>query len=414
MSKLVYKNFVFLFIVQFSNYVLPFLVIPLLTRALGIEGFGKYAYYIALPNLLMIIIKFGFEFSATRQISIEEDNKERLVRIVSSVYLIRACLLVLMSALLFAIISMFKPDQQMSSLVLGGFLLLLGQALLPIWYFQGLQQMKYVTFYTVTTKIVYVGLLFLLISDVQDYGLAVIIYGLAFAVAGVASSLHVFYQQKFRFTCSMSDIKEQLVQAFPFFTSRVCVTSYTASIVPILGHIGTPTQVAIYAASEKLYMAAQSVMYPLANALFPHVAKHRDIALFKKLFFIAIALFIVGGVIGYFVAPHLIIFLFGADFAAAVDIFYLHMIALVFVLPSILLGYPLLAALGFSKEANNSVIFGALLFFVLASFALYTGVAGAEYFVISVIIVEAVVCLLRGYFAMSKVFLKKDKVEEDK
>lgn len=412
MSKLVYKNFVFLFIVQFSNYVLPFLVIPLLTRALGIEGFGKYAYYIALPNLLMIIIKFGFEFSATRQISIEEGNREKVLRIASSVYLIRACLLVCMSLLLFAIITLFKPDEQIQSLVLGGFLLLLGQALLPIWYFQGLQQMKYVTFYTVTTKIVYVGLLFMLISDKQDYGLAVIIYGLAFAVAGIASTLHVFYQLGFAFKCSREDIKEQLCQALPFFTSRVCVTSYTASIVPILGHIATPTQVAIYAASEKLYMAAQSVMYPLANALFPHVAKHRDIALFKKLFTVALVLFIVGGIAGYFVAPHLIIFLFGQEFASAVDIFYLHMIALIFVLPSIMLGYPLLAALGFSKEANNSVIIGAVVFFVLASIALYIGVAGAEYFVISVIVVEATVCLIRGYFAMTKVFVKKEKIKE--
>ena len=50
MSKLVYKNFFFLFLVQFSNYVLPFLVIPLLTRTLGVEGFGKYAFYLGIAN----------------------------------------------------------------------------------------------------------------------------------------------------------------------------------------------------------------------------------------------------------------------------------------------------------------------------------------------------------------------------
>ena len=78
-----------------------------------------------------------------------------------------------------------KPDEQISLLLLGGALLLIGQMLLPVWYFQGMQQMKYVTFYTVVTKVVYVGSLFAVIRGNSDYGLAVVIYGGAFFVAGV-------------------------------------------------------------------------------------------------------------------------------------------------------------------------------------------------------------------------------------
>jgi len=411
MSKLVYKNFFFLFIVQFSNYILPFLVIPLLTRALGVDGFGKYAFYLGVANLLLVFIRFGFEFSATREISIHSENKQKVGEIVGAVIQVKTILLVATALLYGTIVVIFKPDQQSNMLILGGMLVLAGQALLPIWYFQGMQQMKYVTFYTVMTKIVYVAALVALIRAETDYGLAVVIYGGAFFVAGLMSIVQVFWQVPVVFCRTGQRIKQVYKQALPFFTSRIFVASYTSSVLPIIGFVGDTAQVAIYSASEKLYIAAQSVMHPLANALYPHVAKNKDLKLFKKLFVIAMVVVLIGGIAGYFVAPYLIQFLFGEAFAATTDIFNLHIIALVFVFPSMLLGYPLLAALAFSKEANNSVIVGAIAFFVIAIVGYFSGITQSSYFVWAVITAEALVFVLRAYFAIVKVF-KSEKFQQ--
>jgi len=407
MSRLVYKNYFFLFVVQFSNYVLPFLVIPLLTRALGMEGYGKYAFYLGVANFLLVFIRFGFEFSATRQISINSDNIAKVGEIVGAVIQIKMALLIITLVFYGVIIYYFKPDEQLSLLLLGGALLLMGQMLLPVWYFQGMQQMKYVTFYTVITKIVYVGSLFAVVRENSDYGLAVVIYGGAFFVAGLLSIIQVFKQVPVKLIVSVALLKQTLTEALPFFTSRIFVATYTTSLVPLLGFIGGPTQVAIYSASEKLYLAAQSVMHPLTNALFPHVAKNKDINLFKKLFVVAMCLVILGGIGGYFVAPHLIMFLFGSEFAASADIFNLHIIALVFVFPSLMLGYPLLAALGFSKAANYSVVAGCLVFFTIAFVGYSIGIKQTEFFVWSVIIAEFTVLAIRLYFAVTKVFHPK-------
>lgn len=403
-----------MFIVQFSNYVLPFLVIPLLTRALGIDGFGKYAFYLGVANLLLVFIRFGFEFSATRSISIHSADKAKVAEIVSSVLFIKLILLVF-AVIIFSLIVVFaKPDPQVLMLLLGGTFLLVGQMLLPVWYFQGMQQMKYVTLYTVVTKIVYVGLLFLLIREQQDYGIATIVYGFSFFVAGLVSIIHMLHQLDFKFTLSEKAIKATFTEALPFFTSRVFVMMYTSSMIPLIGFIGTPAQAAIYSASEKLYNAAQSVMYPLTNALYPHVAKNRDLALFKKLFIISVVVVIIGCVAGYFLAPHLIIFLFGQEFQASSEIFSIHIIALLFVFPSMMLGFPLLAALGFSKEANGVVIVGALVFFAIAGYGLFTGIINTEYFVWGVVAAEVTVFALRAYFAINRVWMGKlHRVEQN-
>lgn len=407
MSHLVYKNFAYLFVVQFSNYVLPFLVIPLLTRALGIEGYGKYAFYIGIASFLLVFIRFGFEFSATRQISIHADNIDKVGEIVGAVLQIKTVLLTITLVAYGLVLYFFMPDEQMSLLLSGGALLLIGQMLLPVWYFQGMQQMKYVTFYTVVTKIVYVGSLFAIVRGNSDYGLAVLIYGGAFFVAGLLSIIQVFKQVPVKLIVSAPLLKQTLTEALPFFTSRIFVATYTTSLLPIIGFIGGPAQVAIYSASEKLYLAAQSVMHPLTNALFPHVAKNKDIVLFKKMFFVAMTLVVVGGVVGYFVAPHLILFLFGSEFTASAEIFNLHILALIFVFPSLMLGYPLLAALGFSKAANYSVIAGCLVFFAIALVGYLLGARQTEFFVWSVVVAEFVVFAIRLYFAITKVFYPK-------
>jgi PST family polysaccharide transporter len=137
------------------------------------------------------------------------------------------------------------------------------------------------------------------------------------------------------------------------------------------------------------------------------VAKNKDINLFKKLFAIAMVLVLLGGVGGYFVAPHLIMFLFGSEFVASADVFNLHIIALIFVFPSLMLGYPLLAALGFSKAANYSVVAGCLVFFTMACVGYLVGIKNTEFFVWSVIIAEAIVFAIRLYFAITRVFLPK-------
>ncbi len=408
MSKLVYKNFAFLFVVQFCNYVLPFLVIPLLTRALGVEGFGKYAFYLGIANFLLVFIRFGFEFSATRQISLSSENKQAVGTIVGAVFQIKAILLILACVVYLLLVIQFQPDKQNHLILLGAMLLLAGQTLLPIWYFQGMQQMKYVTLYTVMTKIIYVGALFAFIRTPEDYGYAIIIYGASFFVAGLLSATQVFFQVPVNMCYQYATIKDTFSQALPFFTSRIFVAAYTSSLVPLIGFIGTTTQVALYSASEKLYLAAQSVIHPLTNALYPHMAKKKDLHLFKKIFLFAMVVIIIGGTAGYFIAPFLIKLLFGVDFLASADIFNLHIIALIFVFPSLLLGYPLLAALGFSKEANNSVIYGCLLFFTISLFGYMTGETKTEYFVWAVIFAEALVFILRGYFAINRVFSKKN------
>ena len=70
-----FENFFSLSVLQFASNALPMITIPFLTRALGLEVFGKYVFILALINFLDIVVSYGFRVSATDQIAKNTSQK---------------------------------------------------------------------------------------------------------------------------------------------------------------------------------------------------------------------------------------------------------------------------------------------------------------------------------------------------
>ena len=79
------KNFIFLFLMQMANLLLPLISLPYLSRVLQPEGFGLIVFAQSLIQYFVILTDFGFNLSATRQVSINRENPEKLKQIFNSV-----------------------------------------------------------------------------------------------------------------------------------------------------------------------------------------------------------------------------------------------------------------------------------------------------------------------------------------
>ena len=105
-NKRVLTNFLSLSVLQGTNLLLPLITFPYLVRVLGIEKFGLISFALATVAYFEIITDYGFDLSATRQISINRNNKEKIVSVYSAVLSIKAILslvsLVLLTILVFS------------------------------------------------------------------------------------------------------------------------------------------------------------------------------------------------------------------------------------------------------------------------------------------------------------------------
>ncbi|HPP66932.1 MAG TPA: oligosaccharide flippase family protein, partial [bacterium] len=283
--KRLFSNFVSLSILQIANYLLPLITLPYLVRVLGPGKYSLVAFAQAFIQYFVILTDYGFNLSATREIAIHRDNKEKLSEIFSCVMFIKMGLflfaLIIMSAVVFSF-QKFSREWFIYYLTFG---MVMGQVLFPVWFFQGMERMRYITLLNITAKLIFTVAVFVFITQESDYWKAPAFNSAGYIIAGIAG----LYLVKKRFGIGFKfydfkKIKNYFKDSSQFFLSRVSVSIYTSSNVFLLGFFTSNTMVGYYAIAEKLYQALQGLYQPITQVLYPYVAKEKNIALFKNIF----------------------------------------------------------------------------------------------------------------------------------
>ena len=99
-------------------------------------------------------------------------------------------------------------------------------------------------------------------------------------VSGIIGMWFAIKEFKIKFYLpKLNSIIKQFKYSSEFFLSRVSVSAYTNTNTFCLGLIGSNIMVGYYVAAEKIYNAINGIQAPLGQALYPFVAKHKDMIL---------------------------------------------------------------------------------------------------------------------------------------
>ena len=78
MDKSVIKNIAALVGVQGANYIIPLITLPYLVKVLGPIGYGGLNFSLAFIQYFSLLADYGFNLSITKQISVMQNNKEKI------------------------------------------------------------------------------------------------------------------------------------------------------------------------------------------------------------------------------------------------------------------------------------------------------------------------------------------------
>jgi len=212
------KDFIIYGLGQAINLISPLLVIPYIVSICGEEGLGKAGVGFSFALITIVLVDYGSYINGTKEVSINNNNKEILEELFTTIYLAKFILLLavisLCSLLIFSI-AFFQKDK--IQLLLSLFIVV-GQFINPTWFFQGIQNFKWITIINVLSKVIYVSAVFLFIKKPEDYIYINFLLGIGLLIA---SLLGFFWIYK---TFSFSIKKGSLTAALTLIKTEFSLT----------------------------------------------------------------------------------------------------------------------------------------------------------------------------------------------
>lgn len=274
-SKTLISNFVSLSALQGINLVLPLLILPYLVRVLGMELYGLIAFSTALVYYFQVITDYGFNLTATREISIHRKNSLKVSEIYNSVMIIKLVLLVLSFFMLTLIVFSFEKLSNNYEIYFLSFGVVIGNTLLPTWLFQGMEKMKFMTLSNLITKLFFTVLIFVFVKTKEDYLLVPIFTSAGYILSGIISLFIVKRTFKIPFAKQgYATLKMHFTEGWYVFLSQLKITLFSNSNILILGIFAGNIQVGYFSSAEKIIRTLASLQTPIVNTMFPYISKH--------------------------------------------------------------------------------------------------------------------------------------------
>lgn len=273
-KKKLLSNFFSLTVLQGANFILPLITFPYLIRVLGAEYFGLLAFALATITYFNIIVDYSFNLTATKDISINRNDKKKLIEIFSVVMTIKFFLLLFSFLILVILVSSFEKFKNDALVYFLTFGIVIGQALFPIWFFQGMEKMKYITYINLSSKIIFTISIFLFVKEESDYYIVPLLTSIGFIISGIYS----FYIIKKDFEISytfqkLEMIKDYFLDGWHIFLQQFYVGLYGPINIIILGFFTNNTIVGYYSIAEKILSIPSSIYGIINQVYYPHAVK---------------------------------------------------------------------------------------------------------------------------------------------
>lgn len=322
--KKIASNSFWLFLAEFFNSLIGFVVAIWLARDLGATGYGILGFAISLVTMFSILVDAGLNILSVREIS---KDHSQLNYFIKNSGVIRLFIAIIVLGLLVGTTLVMGKDILAIYLVgvLGLWMIINSLSGLFHSAFRALQKMQYESL----VKICQASLFLIAIFISLHYSDSLLTIGYAYllpALFGLILSW-VFYISKIptisKTQISLTEMKKIITLAWPFAVTFIFVNLYYYLDSVLLSYFQDDQTVGYYTAAYKIILLLITLRTLLTGAIFPaltqawqkgHEQTKELLEIFEKLAITLILPIVAGGII---LAKPLMNLIFGADFERA-------------------------------------------------------------------------------------------------
>ena len=351
------KNGIWLYLAQFFNTICPIIVIPYITRILGAEEYGVFSIALNMIGYLQVLVEYGFAMSATRKIAQNDNDEEYASRLFTLIIIARFVLL--FASLLAVVVYAFfaRDDQSLFKCALILCVTLVGYCLQLNWLFQGKQDMMFTAIISMFSRILSLGLTFVLVRNASDIYTYCWIYALTPFAGSLISILIAKVKYKIHFKrVNIKGVLVELKDGWLVFTTQLSSKVFSAIGLTFLGFFSTKTISGIYSAIQKIPYVITICWMPISQVLYPIMSKKYMVSFDKGLLFVKktmlyiVTLFGLGLVLIGGFSRIIIDIAFGSEYAVYFYWLYPQLLWVFFAIVNNFLGIQTLLASGNDKQ----------------------------------------------------------------
>ena len=273
-NKKLLENIFSLATIKGLQYILSFITFPYLTHVLQVERFGAVVFAQSILQYFTLFTDYGFNLVGPREIARHDSVAER-GKVFSNIFFAKVSLLLIATLAGAVLLQFFSRRYAVdTSLYLVCYLNVIGFVIFPVWFFQGIQQMRYITMVDVIGRLISVIGIFRLVKAPEDYLLAAFFQSAVPLVSGCFAwgILAIRYRETLCLP-SCQEMKLALKAGWEIFVSSVAINLYTASSVVFLGLLTNNTMVGYYSGAKKIIDNITQLFSPVMQGIYPYVSK---------------------------------------------------------------------------------------------------------------------------------------------
>jgi len=263
-------------VLRFSQFLIPLVTMPYLARVIGVANMGKVAAAQAILLYLSTISELGMSLYAPREIAVNRHDRRKIDILSTNIFALK--LITLAASYLVFLVCLFSIPKLRAEKALFFYtsLAMIPWALLPAWFFQGIEKLWEISLSSTIGSVVNAAGIFIFIRHRSDYALVPLIFSLSLYLPLIRS---IYMLRKYGYAlwlsgaASFSEMRRLARESFPLFLSNVSWFLYMRLYTPLLSFLTDDITVGYYACAEKLIIAGLQLMGIIGTVFYPHISR---------------------------------------------------------------------------------------------------------------------------------------------
>lgn len=385
MSSSVKVNYILTMLNTGSQMLFPLLTFPYICKILTPESIGQVNFYNSIINYIILFTSLGIPMYAIREIARKKNNVVLMSSTTIEIFILHCILTFLGYIVVFALCLFVSSIRINIALFLLLSLSLFFTTIGCEWFYNGIEEFKYITIRGIVVRVIAIGMLFIFVKSESD----LLYFGCYSVIGAIGGNIFNFIRLKKylyfeRSMISRLNIFQHFLPSLKVFSFTFITSSYLQLNPIILGFMKDVAAVGYFTTSTKIIFvmiqittSLGAVMMPRTSNLLSENKQTEFFQLTQKSYDFTLAITIPLTALLISIAPMLILWLCGDKFFESILPFQIISPVIFIVGVSNVFGMQILYPMGRINDVIKCTLIGAivnLIFnFVLVPYYSYVG-----------------------------------------